>query len=506
MSDSPSLLVPLTIGLYLIVVLALGTLAMRRTRTAMDFFAAGRKLGVVFVGLAAMSSAFSGFVFLAGPGLTYDIGVGSLMIFVPAGITSALLCWTVAKRLRLISQLRSVVTIPGALGCRFDSRSVLGLSSVAVLCGSVAYLALQVTALGIVFESLFSTREALGAWSMPLMMMVGLSVIVVYSAAGGVLAGVYTDVFQGVLMMAASVAVFVYSLSAAGGAKAAMASIADSPAFGEAFLDPIGKIDVLGAFGFFFVFSVGTLGQPHVVHKFFMLADLRRLKHMPLVIGISQAACLMMWLGIGLAVPALVAQGRLAPLDRPDLATPRFLLEFTPDILSAVVFTAVVAAIMSTSDSILNIAAAAVVRDLPRSIGRSIDDEVYWGRVATCAVAATTLMLALAYGDLMALLGTFAFGVFAACLAPSLAIGLNWKRVGSRAATASIATGLLLSLGLEFLARQNVLPSLPGSPLLSAAVPSAAALAASTLVLVVVTLSSVPERELAEDISAALEA
>ena len=69
--------------------------------------------------------------------------------------------------------------------------------------------------------------------------------------------------------------------------------------------------------------------------------------------------------------------------------------------------------------------------------------------------ALASAALAYLYGDLIALLGTFAFGTFAAALAPALAIGLNWSRVTARAATASIVTGIVLNSGLEILGRQE---------------------------------------------------
>ena len=141
-------------------------------------------------------------------------------------------------------------------------------------------------------------------------------------------------------------------------------SIAASDWFGPEFLEPLGTVPVFTAFGFFFVFGIGVLGQPHMLHKFYMLDDARKLRWMPLILGGSQAACVLIWVGIGLAVPALVAQGRLEPLVRPDDAAPLFLLRFAPGLLAGTAVAGILAAIMSTADSFLNIGAAALVRDL----------------------------------------------------------------------------------------------------------------------------------------------
>ena len=315
----------------------------------------------------------------------------------------------------------------------------------------------------------------------------GVLVVVFHATAGGMVAGVYTDLFQGTLMVGAAIAVFFYALQAGGGIESIARTIAESERFGPGHLDPLGNIAVFTAVGFFFVFAIGNLGQPHMLHKFFMLDDPRKLKWMPLIVGVTQTLCVLIWLGIGLAVPALVVSGRLAPLTNPDDASPQFLLNFAPEALAGVVFAGILAAIMSTADSFVNIGSAALVRDLPRAFGRRVTDELLWGRIAVVAIAVSAAVFAYLYGDLIALLGTFAFGTFGAALGPALAIGLNWRRVTAAAAAASIATGMGVNLVLEFLAKQTFFPSLPRPPFSAGVLPTAVSLAASFTVLFAVT-------------------
>jgi Na+/proline symporter len=208
---------------------------------------------------------------------------------------------------------------------------------------------------------------------------------------------------------------------------------------------------------------------------------------MPLLLGGSQALCVLLWIGIGLAVPALVAQGRMEALAEADSAAPAFLLRFTPGVIAGGVVAGVLAAIMSTADSFVNIGSAALVRDLPRAVGRPVRNELFWGRAAVLLLAAVAALFAYSYGDLIALLGTFAFGTFAAALVPALAVGLNWDRVTPAAAGSSIATGLLLNLGLEFLDKQTWFAGLPRPPLAPGVLPAAVSLVASFTVLFAVT-------------------
>ncbi len=473
--------------LYLALVVVIGIWAARRTRTARDFFIAGQGIGLLVTALATMSAAFSGFVFIGGPGLTYRMGLASMFICIPVSFTAGLLCWVVAKRLRLLAGVREIYTVPDVIFCRYRSRLASGLAAVAVIVGTVGYLGAQLKALGILIEAIFGTRHLLGGWSLATAMAIGLVVVVFYATAGGMVAGVYTDVFQGTLMVGAAIAVFFYAMKAGGGLGPMVRAIAESDRFGPGHLDPLGAIPVFTAMGFFFVFAVGNLGQPHMLHKFFMLDDPRKLKWMPLIIGVTQTLCVLIWLGIGLAVPSLVATGRLAPLSNPDDASPQFLLNFAPEILAGLVFAGILAAIMSTADSFVNIGSAALVRDLPKALGRRVSDELFWGRVAVVAVACSAAVFAYLYGDLIALLGTFAFGTFGAALGPALAVGLNWRRVTAAAAAASIATGMGVNLVLEFLAKQTFFESLPKPPFQTGVLPTAVSLVASFTVLFVVT-------------------
>jgi Na+/proline symporter len=219
-----------------------------------------------------------------------------------------------------------------------------------------------------------------------------------------------------------------------------------------AILAPWGKLTPLAALSFFFVFGLGSLGQPHVVHKFYMLRDPQRLKWYPMLMTVALMLTLLLYFGVGLAVKALVLRGELAPLASPDDATPTFLLGFTPIVLAALVFSGVAAAIMSTVNSFMSIGAAAVTHDLPVAFGRRVGNELRWGRVSTVVISLAAALLAQFSGSMVAFLGIFGWGLFASTLGPALAIGLNWQGATRAGALASIATGLVVTLAFETMA------------------------------------------------------
>jgi Na+/proline symporter len=427
---------------YFVIVTAIGAWATRRTRTARDFFVAGQGIGLLALTLSAMSATLSGFAFIGGPGLLYAVGLGAMFIMLPASITSSMGAWVLAKRMRILGEIRGLITVSDAIGARYRSPTAQGLSAVAILIAVIGYMATNILALGLVIDAIFGIGFGWGIW-------LGMGVTLAYSVAGGIVAGIYTDVFQGALMAFASVLVFLFTLQAGGGMEGISRTIL---AADPAFLGPWGTLTPLAALSFFFVFGMGSLGQPHVIHKFYMLRDPRRLKWYPLLMTLAILLTTLLFFGVGVAVKSLVVRGEIPALATPDLATPTFLLGFTPVLLAGIVFSGVAAAIMSTVNSFMNIGAAALTHDLPVALGRKVRNELFWGRVSTVLISVLAAVLAQVSGTLVAFLGIFGWGLFASTIVPALAIGLNWEGATREGAIASIATGLGLTLVFETLA------------------------------------------------------
>jgi Na+/proline symporter len=427
---------------YFLVVAVIGWVAARRTRSAADFFVAGQGIGLLTLAIAAMAATLSGFAFIGGPGLVYALGLGAVFIVLPAALTNTMGAWVLAKRLRLLAEVREMITIPDAIGARYGSPAAQGLAAVAIVLAVVGYMGTNLLALGIVIDAIFGTGIALGIW-------IGTAIILAYSVSGGILAGIYNDLFQGLLMAVASVLVFQAALDSGGGLSGISRTLLTHD---PAILAPFGTLSPLAALSFFFVFGVGSLGQPHVVHKFFMLRDPRKLRWFPLLMTCALFLTLLLFVGVGIAMKALVASGQAPALRTPDDATPAFLLRVVPLPLAAVVFSAVAAAIMSTVNSFMSIGAAALTHDLPVAFGRRVGDELFWGRVWTVVLTVLAAGVAQASGTLVAFLGIFGWGLFASTLVPALALGLNWRGATRAGAVASIATGLVVTLLLETLA------------------------------------------------------
>jgi SSS family transporter len=449
--------IEITLGfvlVYMIFCILVGLWAMRRTHSSSDFFVAGRGLGPMVVALAVFSSTLSGFGFVGGPGLVYSSGMSSLWMVVVAGFGYAIGFYLVAKRIRMFAGVRDALSLPDVVAARYSSEWARGLTAVTILLGVMGYLATQILAMALVLQSILSATEMFADISLVTCVVWSLAVLIFYSATGGIIASVYTDVVQGSIMAIAGVLIlFTASSVFDGGLSQATAIIMADDS--EAAM-PFGTLGMVTAIGWGFVFGVGLAGQPHLVTKMMMsrsIAD-NRIVYPVSLLGYVMAALL--WFSVGIIMRATVLDGSVDPLLTADSAAPLFLASFANPILAGIVFAALFAAIMSTSDAFLNIGTAAVIHDIPIAIrGRSLDNELYWARVVTVLITLVAAGFAMYsyYGNerLVALLGAFGWGTFAAAIVPVVVLGLNWKRATAKAAVAAIVASLLINFGVELL-------------------------------------------------------
>ena len=448
MENYRSLIVLTCVAAYMAMCIGVGIWAMRRTKSTHDFFMAGRHLGVIVAGVAVFSSTMSGWGFVGGPGLVYKMGSSSFWMIVCTSLAMTITFYLLGKRLRLLAELRDPISLPDAVHARYGSRSTSLLTAVSILLGVLGYLATQILAMATVLQSILADVSWVGHLRLGVCVTISCAVLVFYCVTGGIIASVYTDLVQGIIMVIAAVMVLLAAISTMDGGLSRMSAtiLADDP---EA-MSPWGTLGMVGCLSWYFIFVLGACGQPHVITKLMMTSRVEDARHMLPVSVVGYGISALLWIGIGLAMRALVLQGVHPELTNADDAAAKFLQNYAHPLLSGVVFAGLLAAIMSTADSFLNIGAAAVVHDIPRSLrGRSLKNELFWARTATVVIAAVAAVVALYSGDLVALLGAFGWSTFAAAIVPTVAIGFNWKRATPMACNIAIVSGLLLNFGLK---------------------------------------------------------
>jgi sodium/proline symporter len=463
------------VALYLAVTLGIGIWATRRTHTVADFFVAGRSLGMFVMAIAAFASVQSGFGILGGTGMTFASGLVFVTGIGFAAVLGFGLAWfLVGRRLFEMGAKGDVYTIGDVVDRRYNSPAVRGAMALAIVLGVVGYLGTQVQAMGVVMGAIFGIDTTTGA-------LIGLGILAVYAVGGGTIAAVYTDVFQGVLMIAVSVVISFYAFNVAGGVGEVTATLRAESADLAA---PFGALPTLTIVCWILLFAVGAAGQPQLLTKFLMIRDAKQLRWGALTAGLAYMCTMMMVVGVGLTALALSLRGEFPELSGPDQALPAFLTEYTVPVFAGLVMAAILSAIMSTGDAFVNLGAAALVRDIPRALGREVKAELMWSRVAVAALLVVSVLFSMYLDTLVALLGVFGWGTFAAAIFPAVVLGLVWSGATKAGALASILISVAVNFVLEIGARYGF------TPLPEGVVNGTFALAVSTTVFLAVSLAT----------------
>jgi sodium/proline symporter len=396
-------------------------------RTQQEFFAYGGELKWFVMGLATYSTLMSGFGFIGGPGLVYNIGSTSLWMTFAAALGIPLSFLLLGRKMHAMAG-PEVITIPDAIHKAYGgSQAARFTVAVCILLGIVAYLGSQILAAAVVLQDVFGAGFAPAFFT-------ALAVVALYPLIGGIVAGIRTEVFQGAIMILASAMITYLTLESGGGMAQITTDVASA---NQAFASPWGAAPALTALGYLFVFTVGNPGMPHSVSRFLMLKDAGQLKKSLILAVSAYMLGSVLWMMLGFTVRAHVSTGALAPLAAPDQAAPAFLNNFAPPWLAGIAFAGLMSAILSTASIFLNVGAACLTRDIPMAFSRPVAHPVFWARVWTAALAVASGAVAFYSRELVALLGAVGYGLHAASVAPALIFGLWWPRATGAAVVAS---------------------------------------------------------------------
>ena len=264
MTASTPLLV--TFSIYLLVMVLIGFLAWRSTRSFDDYILGGRSLGSLVTALSAGASDMSGWLLMGLPGALYLGGVSEAWIALGL-VAGAWANWRfVAGPLRLYTErTRNALTLPDYFTHRFaDGGRVLRiLAALVILVFFAVYCASGIVAGARLFESVFGLPYAQAIWW-------GAAATILYTLVGGFLAVSWTDTVQATLMIFALLLTPVMVVLASGGAEASIALVRQMDAakldwFRGGALGAVGIVSLLA-------WGLGYFGQPHILARF-MAAD-----------------------------------------------------------------------------------------------------------------------------------------------------------------------------------------------------------------------------------------
>ena len=434
---------------YMILCIGVGIWALRKTKSAHDFFMAGKTLGIWVTAFAVFSTTLSGFGFVGGPGLVYSMGMSSFWMVVVAIMGFNISFGLLGKRLRLFAELGNFNSLPDVVYKRYGSNSTRALLAIAIIFGVIGYLATQILAMSIVLRDILNASDYFGEVSLLIALIISCSILLFYSVTGGIIASVYTDMIQGSIMIIAAILVFVTVVFTFDNGLMEMNQIIYED--DKSSIGPWGTLGMFGSLSWLLLFGLGGAGQPHVITKLMMNKKISDAKFILPVSIVGYVFSGLLWIGIGLAMRALVLNGIHPPLDSPDQAASQFLQYYAHPILAGIVFAGLFAAIMSTAEAFLSIGTAAIMNDLPKAFNLKVKKPLATARITTVVLTLLAAVFALNSGDLIAMIGAMSWGIFAAAVVPVVTLGFNWKRASAFAANVAIVSSLVVHLTIKLM-------------------------------------------------------
>ena len=344
----------LTLILFLLMFLIIGYYAGKHLKDDTEgYFIADRGLNKWQIGVSAGATANSGFIVVGAVGMGYSMGLSSL-IYPLAWFVGDIVFWLFfAERIRSNDSVKQSVTIPQAIAHQFSNNNLRALAGVVVFVLLLVYTAAQFIAAGKAVSAFVDISYHYALW-------ISFIVVISYSIWGGFKSSVWTDIAQGIMMIALTLGVVVWGILEVGGISELFSAI-DSQ--GQQYTDLVGGrgFGLLAAFvlGFGFTGFGFSISQPQVTTRIFAARSKDEVKKSKWIyIGFLHFT----WMGMCLI--GIIAKILMPEISDGETALPLLATKYFPDVLVGAVFAAMLATILSSVDSLLVSSSSAITIDL----------------------------------------------------------------------------------------------------------------------------------------------
>lgn len=426
---------------YFVIVLAVAVIVSRRERTTDDYFLAGRTLPWWLIGISLIASNISTEHFVGMAGSAVDFGLAIASYEWMAAITLVIVGrWFLPKFLTL-----RITTMPEYLERRFDTRSRSWLAVYMLLAYVFVAMATVLYAGGLALQTMFGLPMGWG-----IAMLAGFAGA--YTVYGGLKAVVWSDLIQGIVMLAGGAITTVLALKAIGGWDALMAEAGDK----FHMVLPLSHPELPWFAVFFGGLWIANLfywgGNQFITQRALAARNVAQARF-----GVIFAGFIKLAVPFIVVIPGIIASVLYAnELQRSDMAYPLLIERILPVGLTGFIFAALLAAIMSSLDSMLNSAATIFTIDVyDRHLrpGRTQPQLIRVGRISTAVALVIAALWAPALGQFERVFSYIQefWGLVTPGVAVVFLAGLFWPRATARGAAWAMAATLPVTIGVKLL-------------------------------------------------------
>lgn len=441
---------------FLLLFVVIGVSSARKSRgTKQDYYLASSSISPAMVGLSAVATNNSGYMFIGVIGYTYATGLASIWLMLGWIVGDFLASTFVHRRLRTATELSGEVSYAGVLsnwynnGKQDNLQRIIGLISLIFL---LAYASAQLVAGGKALHVLFDWPIWAGA-------VIGAVLVAVYCIAGGIRASIWTDVAQSVVMIVAMAILLFIATNSLGGIDASISQMNAVDGFLDWFPKDLALPGLAGGVLFaiswaFAGFSV--IGQPHIMVRFMTLASNQKMNQARFWYYLWFTAFYAMATGVGLLSRIYLAND--GSFDA-ELALPTMALELLSPVFVGLVLAGIFAATMSTADSLVLSCSAAITHDLlPHKV-----ENTFLLKMATLLITLAALSWALVNSQSVFSLVILAWSGLASAFAPLLIVLSLGGKPGQKLSILAVLTGLSVAMIWRYLGwHSNVYEGMAG--------------------------------------------
>ena len=456
--------------IYFAVVLGIGIVFMIRSKGSgeEEYFLGGRSMGPWVTAMSAQASDMSGWLLMGFPGSILAFGMGKIWIGIGLAIGTSLNWILVAKRLRRFSKVANdSITLPQYLTNRFASKgkTLQIISAIVFLVFFTVYVASGFVAGKTVLTSVVPQLADKGELALVIFALI----IIAYTFAGGFKAVCWTDFFQGLMMLAAVLAVPIMIIATKNPdpSNLTLTLTEGASGIGEFNMNPFkaSPQDIISGLAW----GLGYFGMPHILVRFMSIKKSSMIKKASTVAIVWAVLSLGSAIAFAILGRMLIGQ-QLVNAGAPETVFIELVKMLFPSFIVGLLLSAIVAAAMSTADSQLLVASSSFTSDIYKPVFRknASDKEVLWvGRAVVIVVSVIAFFIASNGGKgAQAIMNMVenAWGGFGAAFGPVIILSLFWKRTTYKGAVAGVVGGAVTDvLWLIFLTgKTGIYEILPG--------------------------------------------
>ncbi len=422
--------------LYLLGTLAIGAWAGSKIKNTSDFAVAGHRLPLIMVVTTSFATWFGAETVLGIPAKFVNGGLKGV-VEDPFGASMCLIFVGLFFAQRLYRM--KLLTIGDYFRNRYGILIEI-LCSTLIILSYLGWVAAQITALGLVFSILSG-----GALSAPFGMVIGTVLVLIYVIMGGMLAVVYTDFIQMIVLVIGLSYIAWVSATLAGGTDKVFALASQRDLF-TILPEPTIKnwlVFVASAI----TMMLGSIPQQDVFQRVMSAKDADTARNGAVIGGLSYLvfAFVPMFIVVASLIIMPDHAAELLKGDETQKVLPTLILNHMPFFAQVLFFGALVSAIKSTSSATLLAPSTSFVENILRHLWPSLDDRhlLRAMRISIFVFATTVLCYAiLVHGKPIYDMVSSAYQVTLVGVFVPLTFGLYWRGATSQGALASIGLGV----------------------------------------------------------------